>query len=56
VEALLAQYGIEEERFHWGLISSAEAPKWAQLVRDFTAQVHTLGPLDWKQQIESKED
>ena len=54
--ALLAQYGIAEGRFHWGWISGAEAPQWAQLVRDFTEQVRELGPLDWYRQYESKED
>jgi coenzyme F420-reducing hydrogenase delta subunit len=56
VEALLAQYGIEEKRFHWGWISGAEAIKWAQLVRDFTVQVRELGPLDWQRELASKED
>jgi F420-non-reducing hydrogenase iron-sulfur subunit len=56
VEALLDQYGIEKERFHWGWISGAEAPKWAQLVNAFTDQVRDLGPLDWNHQFESKED
>jgi F420-non-reducing hydrogenase iron-sulfur subunit len=56
VEALLAQYGIESERFHWGWISGAEAPKWAKLVGDFTEQVRALGPLDWQRELVSKED
>ena len=56
VEALLQQYGIEEGRFHWGWISGAEAPKWAELVRGFTEQVRALGPLEWKLQLASKED
>lgn len=56
LEAMLDQYGIENERFHWGWISGTEAPQWAQLVRDFTEQVRALGPLDWAQQLESKED
>ena len=56
VEALLTQYGIEKGRFHWGWISGAEAPQWAQLARDFTDQVRTLGPLDWKRQLASKEE
>jgi F420-non-reducing hydrogenase iron-sulfur subunit len=56
VEALLQQYGIEPGRFHWGWISGAEAPKWAELVRDFTDQVRALGPLDWQKQFASKED
>jgi coenzyme F420-reducing hydrogenase delta subunit len=56
LEKMLAQYGIEPQRFHWGWISGAEAPKWAELVRDFTEQVRALGPLDWKSQLVSKED
>ena len=47
VERLLDQFGIEKERFHWGWISGAEAPKWAQLVRDMTGRVQKLGPLNW---------
>ncbi len=56
VEALLQQYGIEKDRFHWGWISGAEAPKWAELTREFTERVRALGPLNWKQQLASKED
>jgi len=56
LEALLAQYGIEKGRFHWGWISGAEAAKWAQLVHDFTEQVRALGPLNWKRELASKED
>ena len=56
VEALLQQYGIDKERFHWGWISGAEAPQWAKLVNEFTAQVRDLGPLDWRRQLDSKED
>ncbi len=45
---LLEQFGIEPERFRLEWISSAEAPKWVQLVREFTEQVRALGPLNWK--------
>jgi F420-non-reducing hydrogenase iron-sulfur subunit len=55
VEALLAQFGFEKERFNWGWISGAEAPKWAELARTFTEQVRTLGPLNWKDQMTSEE-
>ena len=48
LERLLQDYGIEKERFHWGWISAAEAPKWAQLTREFTNRIKELGPLDWK--------
>ena len=56
VESLLEQFGIEQERFHWGWISGAEAVKWGRLAHDFTERVRALGPLDWDRQFESKED
>jgi len=58
LERLLQDYGIEKERFHWGWISAAEAPKWAQLTREFTSRVKQLGPLNWKgylNEMESEE-
>jgi F420-non-reducing hydrogenase iron-sulfur subunit len=58
LERLLQDYGIEKERFHWGWISAAEAPKWAQLTREFTSRVKELGPLNWKgylKEMESEE-
>ncbi len=45
---LLEQFGIEPERLRLEWISSAEAPKWAQVAREFTEQVRALGPLNWK--------
>ncbi|MGB9722527.1 MAG: hydrogenase iron-sulfur subunit [Chloroflexia bacterium] len=45
---LLAQFGIEPERFRLEWVSSAEAPKWVQVTREFTEQVRALGPLNWK--------
>ncbi len=45
---LLEQFGIEPGRFRLEWISSAEAPKWAQVAREFTEQVRALGPLNWK--------
>lgn len=58
LERLLQDFGIEKERFHWGWISAAEAPKWAQLTREFTSRINELGPLNWKaylQQMDSEE-
>lgn len=52
VERLLDQFGIERERFYWGWISGAEAPKWAQLVADMTERVKKLGPLNWNGYLE----
>jgi F420-non-reducing hydrogenase iron-sulfur subunit len=58
LERLLDQYGIEKDRFHWVWISAAEAPRWAELTRDFTRKIKELGPLDWQgylKEMESKE-
>jgi F420-non-reducing hydrogenase iron-sulfur subunit len=55
LERLLQQYGIEEERFWWGWISAAEAPKWAQLTREMTEKIRKLGPLDWRGRLERME-
>ncbi len=58
LERLLQDYGIEKERFHWGWISAAEAPKWAQLTKEFTSRIKELGPLEWKgylKEMESEE-
>jgi len=58
LERLLQEYGIEKERFHWGWISAAEAPKWAVLTREFTNRIKELGPLNWKgylKEMESEE-
>jgi F420-non-reducing hydrogenase iron-sulfur subunit len=45
---VLEQFGIEPARLRLEWISSAEAPKWAQVAREFTEQVRALGPLNWK--------
>ena len=55
LERLLEQYGIEEERFWWGWISAAEAPKWAELTREMTEKIRELGPLDWRGRLEQME-
>jgi len=55
LERLLQDYGIEKERFHWGWISAAEAPRWAELTRGFTSRVKELGPLNWKEYLQEME-
>jgi F420-non-reducing hydrogenase iron-sulfur subunit len=48
---LLAQFGIEPERVRLEWVSASEGDRWAQVVRDMTAQVRALGPLNWKAQL-----
>jgi F420-non-reducing hydrogenase iron-sulfur subunit len=47
LKRLLRQYGIEEERLRLEWISAAEGVKFAEVVRDYTERIRTLGPLKW---------
>jgi F420-non-reducing hydrogenase iron-sulfur subunit len=51
VERMLAEFGIEPERFRLVWVSAAEGAKWAKIVNEMTGQVRRLGPLNWKEQI-----
>ena len=41
---LLEHMGIEKDRVHFSWISSAEATKFADVVRDICKKVEALGP------------
>lgn len=41
---VLEDLGIEPERFAIEWVSSAEAPRFAQLVTNFTEKIRNLGP------------
>jgi len=43
IRLMLADFGIEEERFRLEWVSAAEGPRFAQIVREFTEQIQTLG-------------
>jgi F420-non-reducing hydrogenase iron-sulfur subunit len=53
VRRLLADLGIEPERFRHEWVSAAEGEKFSQLVKDMTAEVRALGPLDWPSHLDS---
>ncbi len=44
---LLDQFGIERERVRLEWISASEGELFAKVVRDFTEQLKSLGPLRW---------
>ncbi len=44
---LLADLGIEPERFRHEWVSAAEGEKFSRLVTEVTEQVRKLGPLSW---------
>ena len=41
---MLADFGLEEERFRLEWVSAAEGPRFAEVVSSFTEQVQKLGP------------
>ena len=41
---LLEQVGIERERLHFSWVSSAEATKFVDVVKEVSAAVEALGP------------
>ena len=43
IKLMLADFGIEEERFRLEWVSAAEGARFGQVVRDFTGQVRKLG-------------
>src|ERR1022692_52792 len=49
IKLMLADFGIEEERFRLEWVSAAEGPRFGQVVRDFTEQVKKLGVSPYKQ-------
>ena len=48
IKLMLDDFGIEAERFRLEWISSAEGPRFAQIVREFTEQIKQLGPSPYK--------
>jgi F420-non-reducing hydrogenase iron-sulfur subunit len=50
----LIALGIEPERFVHEWVSAAEGEKFARLVREVTANVRRLGPLDWPQRMRER--
>jgi len=52
LQKMLDQFGIERERVRLEWISAAEGERYAQVVRSMTEQIRSLGPLNWKHEVE----
>ena len=50
---LLEQFGIDPRRVRQEWISASEGERFAQVVTEFTEQLRSLGPLDWKGNVEA---
>jgi F420-non-reducing hydrogenase iron-sulfur subunit len=48
LQKLLDQFGIERERVRLEWVSASEGEKYARFVRQMTADLRTMGPLNWK--------
>ena len=48
IRLMLDDLGIEQERFRIEWVSSAEGPRFAQIIQDFTKQVKELGPNPYR--------
>ena len=48
ITLMLADFGIEEERFKLAWVSASEGPQFAQLMTEFTEQIRRLGPSPYK--------
>ncbi len=50
---LLDQFGIDRQRVRLEWISASEGEQFATVVKDFTEQLKSLGPLRWQESIEA---
>lgn len=48
IRLMLADFGLEEERFRLEWVSAAEGPGFAAAVREFTEEVRKLGPSPFR--------
>ena len=53
LKRLMQQLGIEDERLRLEWISAAEGAKFAQVVREYTDQIRSLGPLGARPEVRS---
>ena len=51
IELLLEDFGLEPERFRLEHISASEGPKFAQVVKDMTDELSSLGPSPYRQSL-----
>ena len=49
IKMMLADFGIEEDRFRLEWVSASEAQRFAEVVTNFTETIKKLGPSPYKQ-------
>jgi F420-non-reducing hydrogenase iron-sulfur subunit len=48
IELMLEDFGLEPERFRLEWVSASEGPRFAEVVRDMTEAVRSLGPSPYR--------
>jgi F420-non-reducing hydrogenase iron-sulfur subunit len=48
---LLAQMGIDSERFRLEWVSAGEGARWAQIANEMSAAIKEKGPLAWRENL-----
>jgi F420-non-reducing hydrogenase iron-sulfur subunit len=48
---LLAQMGIDGERFRLEWVSAGEGARWAQIANEMSAAIKEKGPLAWRENL-----
>jgi F420-non-reducing hydrogenase iron-sulfur subunit len=51
LKKMLNQFGIEDERFRLEWVSAAEGDLFAEIVKDASEKIKSLGPLSWKERV-----
>jgi len=55
IHKILSEIGVNPERFNLKWASAAEAPRFVQLITEFTEKVKELGPLGQSEGIDPEE-
>lgn len=53
LQNMLDQFGIERGRVRLEWVSASEGGKYAQVAREMTEDIRSLGPLNWKAKVEA---
>jgi F420-non-reducing hydrogenase iron-sulfur subunit len=48
IDLMLADFGLEPERFRLEWVSASEAPRFAQVVKEMVDQVRRVGPSPYR--------
>ncbi len=55
LKKMLQSFGIDEKRLRLEWISASEGDVYQRVAIEFTEQIRTLGPLNWKQKLEQRD-